>query len=79
MAQPMPYAPIVATPGYVLSPVRQRVLMIHRNAGPHGLHLGTYNGLSGKLDADEDALAGSVARSARKPGLIARNLPCVAP
>lgn len=32
--------------------------MIHRNARPHDLHLGKYNGLGGKLDADEDALAG---------------------
>ena len=28
----MPYCPIVATLGYVLSPDRRRVLLIHRNA-----------------------------------------------
>ena len=28
----MPYTPILATLGYVLSPDRKRVLMIHRNA-----------------------------------------------
>ena len=27
----MPYTPIVATLGYVLSPDRRQVLMIHRN------------------------------------------------
>ena len=36
----MPYTPIVATLGYVLSPDRRRVLMIHRNARPGDLHLG---------------------------------------
>ena len=54
----MPYTPIVATLGYVLSPDRTRVLMIHRNARPDDQHLGKYNGLGGKLDPDEDALAG---------------------
>jgi 8-oxo-dGTP diphosphatase len=57
-AQPMPYTPIVATLGYVLSSDRKRVLMIHRNARPDDQHLGKYNGLGGKLDPDEDALSG---------------------
>ena len=54
----MPYTPIVATLGYVLSPDRRRVLMIHRNARPGDQHLGKYNGLGGKLEPDEDVLAG---------------------
>lgn len=54
----MPYTPIVATLGYVFSPDRRRVLMIHRNARLGDLHLGKYNGLSGKLEADEDVVAG---------------------
>ena len=54
----MPYTPIVATLGYVLSPDRRRVLMIHRNARPQDHHLGKYNGLGGKLDPHEDVLAG---------------------
>jgi 8-oxo-dGTP diphosphatase len=54
----MPYTPIVATLGYVLSPTRDRVLMIHRNAREHDHHLGKYNGLGGKLDPDEDVLTG---------------------
>lgn len=54
----MPYTPIVATLGYVLSPDRRRVLMIHRNARAEDQHIGKYNGLGGKLDPDEDALAG---------------------
>ena len=54
----MPYTPIVATLGYVLSPDRRRVLLVHRNARPDDQHLGKYNGLGGKLEADEDVVAG---------------------
>ncbi|MCL5999317.1 MAG: 8-oxo-dGTP diphosphatase [Chloroflexi bacterium] len=54
----MPYTPIVATLGYVLSPDRQQVLMIHRNARPDDLHYGKYNGLGGKLEREEDVVSG---------------------
>jgi 8-oxo-dGTP diphosphatase len=54
----MPYTPIVATLGYVLSPDRTQVLLIHRNARPDDQHLGKYNGLGGKLEPDEDVVAG---------------------
>lgn len=51
------YAPILATLGYVLSPDRSQVLMIHRNARPDDLAFGKYNGLGGKLDPGEDVAA----------------------
>ena len=54
----MPYTPILATLGFVLSPDRKRVLMIHRNAREGDHHLGKYNGLGGKLEAHEDVVAG---------------------
>ena len=54
----MPYTPIVATLGYVLSPDGRHCLMVHRNARPGDNHLGKYNGLGGKLEPDEDVLAG---------------------
>ena len=54
----MPYTPILATLGYVLSPDRQRVLMIHRNSRKDDHHVGKYNGLGGKLESTEDAAAG---------------------
>lgn len=54
----MTYTPIVATLGYILSPDGTRVLMIHRNARPNDQHLGKYNGLGGKLDRNEDVVAG---------------------
>lgn len=54
----MPYTPILATLGYVLSPDRRRVLLVHRNARADDAHLGKYNGLGGKLEPAEDVLAG---------------------
>ncbi|MBA2239597.1 MAG: 8-oxo-dGTP diphosphatase [Lysobacter sp.] len=54
----MPYTPIVATLGYVLSPDGREVLLVHRNARSDDQHLGKYNGLGGKIEADEDVLAG---------------------
>ena len=54
----MPYTPILATLGYVLSTDGTEVLMIHRNARDDDHQLGKYNGLGGKLEADEDIVAG---------------------
>lgn len=54
----MPYTPILATLGYVLSPDGQRVLLIHRDGNPSDLHFGKYNGLGGKLEASEDIVTG---------------------
>ena len=54
----MPYCPIVATLGYVLSADRRRVLLVHRNARADDQHLGKYNGLGGKVEPDEDVMAG---------------------
>jgi 8-oxo-dGTP diphosphatase len=53
----MPYTPILATLGYVLSPDRRQVLLIHRNRRPDDLHYGKYNGLGGKVDPGEDVVA----------------------
>jgi 8-oxo-dGTP diphosphatase len=54
----MPYTPIVATLGYVLSPDRASVLMIHRTARPGDQHFGKYNGLGGKIEPGEDVASG---------------------
>ena len=54
----MPYTPITGTLGYILSPDGSQVLLVHRNAREDDEHLGKYNGLGGKLEADEDVLAG---------------------
>lgn len=54
----MPYTPILATLGYVMSPDGAQTLLIHRNSRAGDHHLGKYNGLGGKLEADEDVVAG---------------------
>ena len=53
----MPYTPILATLGFVLSADRRRVLLVHRNARADDLHLGKYNGLGGKMEPGEDVLS----------------------
>ncbi len=54
----MPYTPILATLAYVMSPNEKETLLIHRNSRPGDHHLGKYNGLGGKLEPDEDVVAG---------------------
>lgn len=54
----MPYTPILATLGYVLSPDGRAVLLVHRNRRADDPHQGKYNGLGGKLDPHEDVVAG---------------------
>jgi 8-oxo-dGTP diphosphatase len=63
----MPFTPILATLGYVLSPDATRVLLIHRNTRPDDPHFGKYNGLGGKLQRDEDVVAG-MRREIREEG-----------
>lgn len=53
----MPYRPILATVGFVLSPDRRRVLLIHRDRSPADHHFGKFNGLGGKLEPGEDVVA----------------------
>ncbi len=53
----MPFTPILATLGYILSPDGQRVLLIHRNRRPDDPHFGKYNGLGGKVEPGEDVVS----------------------
>ncbi len=68
----MAYAPILGTLCYVRN--RDRVLMIHRVGRPDDLHLGKYNGLGGKVEADEDIVA-SVIREVREEAGIVLDAP----
>ncbi|HEX9924834.1 MAG TPA: 8-oxo-dGTP diphosphatase [Anaerolineae bacterium] len=54
----MPYTPILATLGYVMSANRAETLLIHRNTRSDDYHLGKYNGLGGKLEPGEEVVAG---------------------
>ncbi len=68
------YSPILATLGYVLSPDRVNVLMIHRNARVGDAHFGKYNGLGGKLDAGEDIAAGMKREIREEAGIVCESL-----
>ncbi|PIE60749.1 MAG: 7,8-dihydro-8-oxoguanine triphosphatase [Desulfobulbus propionicus] len=50
------YKPIIGTLGYILSPCKKRVLLMHRNTRKDDHHRGKYNGLGGKMEADEDVV-----------------------
>ena len=52
----MPYTPILATLGYLLSADGRQVLLIHRNRRTDDPHFGKYNGLGGKVDAGEEII-----------------------
>lgn len=50
----MRYTPIVGTLGYILSPDKKKVLLVHRNARHDDDQIGKYNGLGGKMAMTED-------------------------
>lgn len=68
------YTPIVGTLGYVLSPDKQKVLMVHRNLRPDDAHFGKYNGLGGKLERDEDVFSGMKREIHEETGLICEKM-----
>ncbi len=71
----MPYTPILATLGYVFDAARKRVLLVHRNArGPSDQHYGKYNGLGGKLERDEDIVAGMKRELLEEAGIVVDEL-----
>lgn len=53
-----PYTPIVGTLGYVWDRDADAVLLVHRVGRDHDEQFGKFNGLGGKLEADEDVAAG---------------------
>ncbi len=63
------YTPIIGTLGYILSPDRQQVLLVHRNARKGDHHLGKYNGLGGKMKPDEDVGACMVREIKEEAGI----------
>ena len=71
----MPFTPILATLGYVFAPRRDRVLLVHRTArGETDPHFGKWNGLGGKLEADEDVAAGMARELREEAGIEATEL-----
>jgi 8-oxo-dGTP diphosphatase len=65
----MPYTPITGVLVYIWDRAADAVLMVHRIARDDDEHLGKYNGLGGKLEADEDIVS-AVRREVREEASI---------
>ncbi len=70
----MPYTPITGTLGFVLSPDRRSVLMVHRNARPDDHAFGKVNGLGGKLERDEDIASGMIREIREEAGIVVTSM-----
>jgi 8-oxo-dGTP diphosphatase len=64
----------LATLGYVLSPEKSQVLMIHRNTRPDDQHFGKYMGLGGQLEPGEDIVTGMCREIQEESGLLVDEL-----
>ena len=68
-ARPERHRPIVGTLGYILSPDRSRVLMVHRTYRETDENLGKYNGVGGHLERGEGVAACMVREIREETGL----------
>src|SRR5450432_1296445 len=68
------FKPVLATLGYILSSNGSEILMIHRNKRPDDLHFGKYNGLGGRLEANEDIVSGMRREILEESGLVAESM-----
>ena len=64
--------PILSTLGFILSPDRKSVLMVHRIARDTDENIGKYNGLGGKVERDEDVAAGMIREIREEAGIEVR-------
>ncbi len=64
------YTPILATLGYVLSSDGTHVLMVHRNKRKSDHQRGKWNGLGGKLEAEEDVASGMRREIFEEAGIV---------
>ena len=69
-----PYTPIIGTLGYILSPDGRKVLLVHRCSRKDDQHLGKYNGLGGKLEADEDVATGMAREIREEAGIVVTDM-----
>jgi 8-oxo-dGTP diphosphatase len=68
------FKPVLATLGYILSSDGSEILVIHRNKRPDDLHFGKYNGLGGRLEANEDIVSGMRREILEESGLVAESI-----
>jgi len=70
----MPYTPIIGTLGFVMSPDRRQTLLVHRTARARDAHFGKFNGLGGKMQAEEDVVACMQREILEETGLICQEM-----
>lgn len=70
----MPLTAQLNTLAFVKHPDGERVLMCHRIARGHDEQFGKYNGLGGKLEADEDVVACIVRELHEEAGIVPTSL-----
>ncbi len=63
------YKPITGTLGFILSPDKQKILMVHRIHRSDDDQLGKYNGLGGKLEHNEDIASGMMREIHEEAGI----------
>lgn len=68
------HMPIIGTLGYILSPSGDETLLVHRTARASDQHLGKYNGLGGKMEADEDVFTCMEREILEESGLVCLNM-----
>ena len=68
------HRPIVGTLGYILSPDRKSVLMVHRTFRADDQNLGKFNGVGGKLERDEDVASCMVREIKEETGLAVKSM-----
>lgn len=70
----MPYTPIIGTLGFVLSPDREQTLLVHRTGRTHDPHFGKFNGLGGKMMANEDVVACMKREILEEAGIVCQKM-----
>lgn len=63
------YCPILSTLGFILSPDRQKILMVHRISRRSDDQFGKFNGLGGRVEPNEDVASAMMREIFEESGL----------
>ncbi|MDR0994249.1 MAG: 8-oxo-dGTP diphosphatase [Verrucomicrobiota bacterium] len=70
----MNYCPILSTLGFILSPERKRILMVHRISRKTDDQFGKFNGLGGRVEREEDVATAMKREIREESGLECRKM-----
>ena len=68
------HRPVVGTLGYILSPDRKKVLLVHRIFRKNDDQIGKYNGVGGKLERNEEIFEGMAREIREETGLEVKRM-----